>query len=767
MIFWIGLGTVSVPVIIHLLNRRRFRIRQWAAMQFLLDSLRRNRRRLRIEELILLAVRCLVLFLLAMAIARFTGCGDNDLLPGDHTPETTVFILDDSFSMDQKIGGPTILENAIKDLTAHIKRLAEKSKSDQIAVLLTSKPDADNAFQELMPVVGESEVEQLVARIQSIESSDSPARLGEALVAAGKILAGEDEPKNVFIYSDFRAVDLRRGKAGQYQPAFKALRDTGARVVTLDYGRAVNSNLTVEKIELLDKWALVGVPTRIGVTVRNNGSVRLENVAVTLSAQWRADNEDEGAVLPVETIPSIAADASTRMEFTVTLPKEGPAAIKTELPSDHLSGDNAGHLALDVRKAVRVLIVDGHPDMTDPTLSESYRMALLLDPQKNGSHGNVVTVVTTEALEARNFRDYDLVLLMDVPKLPSALDAEGKVIYPQLLSLEQYVRDGGGLAIFTGSNLNLAFYNGPMYAEGIGLSPLVIGPPRGDASAREKYRRIDARSIAGNPFLRSLRGEGGAIRCAMVRFYAHTPADPLTRSSPSPTGDVKPPQVVARFTAPDGGDGPPAIVVRQFGKGTTMMLYTTASTRWNDWADDEPESAYSAPMLDMMMYLAKSQAGLYTMRVGEPIVHTINRELRDAQVTVRTPRFPADEEITLDTVVQDDTNQPSQIVRYDQPPYAGCYTMSLKMPDGSQSDLFFARNVDPAEGNLAPGGEKLIARALGSEDFKYVSRLTAGSASDVQTKDQKEYWLLLLVGLLTLLAIETFMAQRFGHYSGN
>jgi hypothetical protein len=37
----------------------------------------------------------------------------------------------------------------------------------------------------------------------------------------------------------------------------------------------------------------------------------------------------------------------------------------------------------------------------------------------------------------------------------------------------------------------------------------------------------------------------------------------------------------------------------------------------------------------------------------------------------------------------------------------------------------------------------------------------------VQTKDQKEYWLLLLVGLLTLLAIETFMAQRFGHYSGN
>ena len=48
-IFWLGAGLVSVPIIIHLLNRRRFRIHPWAAMQFLLESLRRNRRRLRIE----------------------------------------------------------------------------------------------------------------------------------------------------------------------------------------------------------------------------------------------------------------------------------------------------------------------------------------------------------------------------------------------------------------------------------------------------------------------------------------------------------------------------------------------------------------------------------------------------------------------------------------------------------------------------------------------------------------------------------------------
>jgi len=191
MIFWIGLGAVSLPIIIHLLNRRRFRLRQWAAMQFLLDSLKRNRRRLQIEELILMALRCLVLFLLALAIARFTGCGDRDLMPGaQQAPETTIFILDDSFSMDQKIGVPTLLTNAIEDVTSHIKRLSENAKSDKVAVILTSEPKFGDIFQETMPVAGQEEIDQLIARIQAIEPKDSPAKLGPALATAERMLAG-------------------------------------------------------------------------------------------------------------------------------------------------------------------------------------------------------------------------------------------------------------------------------------------------------------------------------------------------------------------------------------------------------------------------------------------------------------------------------------------------------------------------------------------------------------------------------------------------
>src|SRR5438552_15702730 len=65
-------GAAAVPVIIHLLHRRRYRVVDWAAMRFLLAAQRQNVRRLRLEQWLLLAIRCLVLVLLAGALAAVT-----------------------------------------------------------------------------------------------------------------------------------------------------------------------------------------------------------------------------------------------------------------------------------------------------------------------------------------------------------------------------------------------------------------------------------------------------------------------------------------------------------------------------------------------------------------------------------------------------------------------------------------------------------------------------------------------------------------------
>src|ERR1700690_2440304 len=66
-------AAVSVPIIIHLLNRKRFRIVSWAAMRFLLAAQRKNSRRMRLEQRLLLAVSCLLILLLILAMCSVTG----------------------------------------------------------------------------------------------------------------------------------------------------------------------------------------------------------------------------------------------------------------------------------------------------------------------------------------------------------------------------------------------------------------------------------------------------------------------------------------------------------------------------------------------------------------------------------------------------------------------------------------------------------------------------------------------------------------------
>src|SRR5947209_16890288 len=103
---WGGLAAVSIPIIIHLLNRRRFKTVRWAAMEYLLQAMRKNRRRLKFEQWVLLAVRCLLIFLMGLALARPVGC-DGSALAGLGGQRTAlhVFVIDNSYSMAYEPGG--------------------------------------------------------------------------------------------------------------------------------------------------------------------------------------------------------------------------------------------------------------------------------------------------------------------------------------------------------------------------------------------------------------------------------------------------------------------------------------------------------------------------------------------------------------------------------------------------------------------------------------------------------------------------------------
>src|SRR3954469_11112157 len=93
---WLGVLAVSVPIVIHLLNKRKFERVVWAAMRFLRVSVEQNQRRIQIEDILLLILRCLILLLLGFALARPTfSCAGGGGFVG-RAKVTAVVLLDNS-----------------------------------------------------------------------------------------------------------------------------------------------------------------------------------------------------------------------------------------------------------------------------------------------------------------------------------------------------------------------------------------------------------------------------------------------------------------------------------------------------------------------------------------------------------------------------------------------------------------------------------------------------------------------------------------------
>src|SRR5215471_13074718 len=105
-----GLAAASVPIIIHLLNKRKFRDMQWAAMRFLLAAIRKNQRRIRIEQWLLLAIRTLLVMAIVAAMAKPFLENFGNVITGRRTHR--VLVLDGSLSMGYSNGGVSRFDQA-------------------------------------------------------------------------------------------------------------------------------------------------------------------------------------------------------------------------------------------------------------------------------------------------------------------------------------------------------------------------------------------------------------------------------------------------------------------------------------------------------------------------------------------------------------------------------------------------------------------------------------------------------------------------------
>ncbi len=139
-LFFLGIAAIASPIIIHLLNKRKFKRVEWAAMDFLLEADKKNRRRVRLENLLLLLLRCTACFLIGCLVALpFIPLGLTGGMFGAEEYERVV-LLDDSVSMAVKDDGDTAMQQAKAALGDFVRGLAENGSSDKFTLYLTSDP---------------------------------------------------------------------------------------------------------------------------------------------------------------------------------------------------------------------------------------------------------------------------------------------------------------------------------------------------------------------------------------------------------------------------------------------------------------------------------------------------------------------------------------------------------------------------------------------------------------------------------------------------
>jgi hypothetical protein len=176
-----GLAAV-IPVIIHLWNRRRFREVRWAAMEYLLAAMRKHSRRIRIEHLILLAVRVLILITLAIALADpYVNAGFRFApgLSGGHTH--WVFVVDGSYSMSYRDKESSHFEVAKQQVDQLLEQTAQ---GDGFTLILMSDPprtiirepafsksDVEEELEAIVLPQGGGDLIATLAEVQSVIES--------------------------------------------------------------------------------------------------------------------------------------------------------------------------------------------------------------------------------------------------------------------------------------------------------------------------------------------------------------------------------------------------------------------------------------------------------------------------------------------------------------------------------------------------------------------------------------------------------------------
>jgi hypothetical protein len=714
---------VAVPILIHFFFRRRHRVVRWAAMDFLLAALRKQKRRMELENLVLLLLRCAAVLLLAVAVAR--PAWDAPSLPFSGSARAVVLVVDTSASMGALFTGRTSLDRA-KERAAQF--LSELPEGSQVTVLASRDDMAGGQPRALLENADRADARTALAGARNAYGRND---LGDVFdLVAEKLRALRGRRLVVFV-TDLQRRDWYGEADTRKEDVWNALRaaeagETPAPVVLVDIGQEETANVAIEELSVdAGRQAFAGKLLGVTATLVNYGTAPTQGT-LTLQIAPPGDGPWEKVLAEEVTVPppGLGSPEPLQREFLPRIPAKGEESVRFRAlftaraeasDRDRLAVDSERMLALRVRPPVRVL----------PVRTVDRALELLRDVEL------VEVIEFLQPIYPQDLAGYDLsgvdIVLWADPETASLSPED-------VTKLENFVRRGGGLLAYFGEYADekrLALF---VDGKAEPLLPMRVGAERRDEEHPVQIDREDERAQA-HPLFEETR---------QPLFF-----------SPDITGYVQvsgyeEAAVVARYT-----NGDPAVLEKSYGRGRVVAVTTTP---------DERLFALNGSLLPAILffnatqYLVWESPRLRNVNVGEPVDVPVPPGSREIEVTpplaVGGPSREPLPEGALEFHLAD-----TPVPGFYRVVARGVTAGTTALPTEAALDI--AVNLDAAEGDLRRATRDELKHGYQGAPLHFADEgeaiLPRGTKADAGEASRA-----FLGGVVALLLVELLCAWRFG-----
>ncbi len=738
--FVAGVLFASIPIVIHILNRRRYKTVPWAAMDFLLRAMRKNRRRLKFEQWLLLAARCLVMLLVATALARPLGCREGAFAALTGTRSGLhVFVIDNSYSMAYEADrseARTHLDQAKVLAKEQIKRLS--AGGEAVAIVTASRPAAAVLSAPTYDLAAAS------SAVDKIEQSFGGTDIPGALRAAAEIGKEEKAPfsKTLYIMTDGTRSAWEPSEAEALAQTGKELANVFKKVTHFNLGRAGQWNQAALGLRPAGNLVTSKFNSDFLAQVRGFGSGGDPVV------QWKLDD----AVLPGGGHLKMTGEVQTLAQAGLAFREGGAHVVSLNLAGDdRLKIDNQRWRVVNVVNGLKVLMLEGERGVGRLTGSGALLSLALAPPRENvdattqpvrqggggggGKSENYISpeVISDLELPNRVLTDYRVVILTAVGQVAPAIADQ----------LALFVKQGGTLMMFLGEPVVAQNYNEVLLTRG--LLPGALAK-RMNAGVDQGGFYFDFKPRGNlHPLLRVFEGEeNSGLDTAQIFTYwqmdvkADAKAERVLNYLPAKGSGVG--------VQGSGGGEHPAITVHPLGSGRVVVVTTTANAEWTTLP---VKPAYLPLMHELLSGSVSAADGWMNLTVGQRLEVPTNLKLTAAPTLVDA----AQKEVVLEPMSGGPVGYRSGPINR-----PGVYRLVI----GNQS-MPVAVNVPGDEADVRTVDHRAIKKALGDIEMELEADQLPAEVTGVAAGGEDYGWPLMMAGLL-LVGAECWMAMRFGHY---